>query len=142
MPRGTRSKITVFDAEFATLWFYPDTRILHHKIHKFMPRGAYQQLLTSGLEYLEKHQASKWLSDNSENPIVSQENVRWARAVWARRAMQAGLKYLATVMPEQAMGRIQMREFIQDWKDRGLTLQILRDPDEALDWLESVDSAR
>jgi len=130
---------TLVDNEFVSLWFYPLPRILHHKIYKFLPALAFQELLNTGARHLQKYKATKWLGDNRENPVVSKENHEWARAVWTPRALDAGFKYWATVMPTQAIGRLQLRMFIQEYEDLGVTVQAFDEVDEAFRWLQTVD---
>ena len=130
---------TVFDSDLVSLWFYPLKRILHHRIYKFLPPDAFQELLMAGVQHLEKYKATKWLGDNRDNPVVSKENHDWAREIWAPRALKAGFKYWAAVMPTQAIGRLQLRMFIQEYEALGVTVQAFQEVDEALQWLQAVD---
>ena len=50
----------------------------------------------------------------------------------------AGWKYWAIVMPDKIVGKMNMKRFIEDYSEKGLTIDIFSDPDEALAWLESV----
>lgn len=54
-------KTTIRDNEYATLWYHTELKVVHHKIHKFIPAGIFQDILTAGAETLEKHKATKWL---------------------------------------------------------------------------------
>ena len=134
-------KITIIDNEYASLWFYPESRIVHHQIHKFMRKGLYQELVTAGVECLEKHSATKWLSDNRGNPVVRHQDIHWATTVSLPRAMRAGFKYWAIVMPAKEIGKMQMRELIDELGGRGIAVKAFADPDDAMRWLESVDKA-
>lgn len=130
---------TVIESDWVSLWFYPLTRILHHRIYKFLPPEPFQELLTTGVQHLERYKGTKWLGDNRDNPVVSQENHEWARAVWAPRALKAGFKYWAAIMPTQAIGRLQLRKFIQEYEELGVTAQAFQEVDEGLQWLQAVD---
>ena len=33
---------TIIDSPFATLWYYPDKKIVHHQIHKFVHGEEFQ----------------------------------------------------------------------------------------------------
>jgi hypothetical protein len=137
--KSTPDRVSVVENEFAALWFYPHTRILHSRIHKFMPGTTYQDLLQAGLNYLEKHKASKWLSDNRRSPVVSQDDVRWRSGVWAPRALRAGFKYWAVVMPDKPIGKMQVRLLIEEFGQMGVAVQAFPDVDAAMRWLESAD---
>ena len=134
-------KITIVDTEYASLWFYPETKIVHHKIYKFMAAGLFRQMLTAGAECLEKHHATKWLSDNRGNTVVRQEDIQWGMTVWAPRVVRAGFKYWAIVMPAKAIGKMQMRKLIEEYGQRGVAVQVFPEPDDAMRWLESVDKS-
>jgi hypothetical protein len=111
---------------------------VHHKIYKFMRKGLYRELVTAGLECLEKHSAIKWLSDNRGNTVVRQEDIHWVNTVSVPRAMRAGFKYWAIVMPVKEIGKMQMRALIEELGRRGITVKAFSDPDDAMEWLESV----
>ena len=134
--------LTIFDDEYATLWFHTESRVVHHKIHKFMPDGRFRKLLTAGAEQLKKHKAQKWLSDDRGNAVVRQEDANWARAVWTPRVVRHGFKYWAILMPTKApIWERQMRKLIAEYEQLGVTVQVFSKPDDALKWLESVDKA-
>lgn len=139
MPSITHNKITIVETQLLSLWFYPQTRILHHQLHTFVPAAPFEELLIAGLRYIERQEATKWLSDNSGNSIVPQETAQWARTFWAPRAIAAGFRYWAAVMPVEMVGRMQMRMFIDEYADLGVTVQPFEDVDKALRWLEMVD---
>ena len=139
MSDPARRKITILETQLLSLWFYPQAGILHHQLHTFIPAAAFEELLTAGLDYIERQKATKWLSDNRGNPIVTQETAEWARTVWAPRAIGAGFKYWAAVMPSELLGRMQMRTFIDEYAKLGVTVHPFEDVDKALRWLETVD---
>lgn len=138
MPKATPKKITIVDTEYATLWFYPESGIVHHKIHKFMRKGLYRELVTAGVDCLEKHNATKWLSDNRGNTVVRQEDIAWLNTVSVPRAIRAGFKYWAIVMPAMEIGKMQMRQLVEELGGRGITAKAFSDPDDAMAWLESA----
>lgn len=134
-------KITIIENEYASLWFYPESGIVHHKIHKFMRKGLYQELVTAGVECLEKYSATKWLSDNRANPVVRHQDIDWVNTVSVPRAIRAGFKYWALVMPAKEIGKMQMRELSEELGRQGIAVKAYSDPDHAMEWLELVDRA-
>jgi hypothetical protein len=125
--------------EYATLWYHPGPRVVHHTIHKFIPAGIFQEILTAGAEVLEQNRAAKWLSDDSANPIVRTEDLVWGRTTWGPRVIAAGLKYWAIVPPKQTIGHMQMDQIVKDWSSLGLTIQTFEDATAARAWLAAVD---
>jgi hypothetical protein len=134
-------KITIVDNEYASLWYYPKSKIVHHKIYKFMPTSLFRELLTSGVECIERHRGAKWLSDDRGNTVFRQEDVLWAHTALAPRLARARLKHWAIVMPAKAIGRMQMRPLIEQYGQLGVIVQAFSEPDDAMRWLESVDKA-
>ena len=130
--------ITVIENEDVSLWFHSDAKVVHHKMHRFLAPGVFQQLLTTGAEDLEKYQASKWLSDDRNNTVVRPEDIEWGHKVWFPRAVRAGFKYWAIVMPAKAIGQMQMRKLMEDYGQKGVTVQVFDTVDEGMRWLESV----
>jgi hypothetical protein len=131
--------MTLLENEYATLWFHSEPKIVHHKMHKFLPSDVFRGLLEAGADCLEKHHASRWLSDDRDNPAaVRQEDAQWAETVWSPRVIRAGFKYWAVVMPAQAIGRMQMRKFISDYEQLGVEVRAFESVEDARAWLEST----
>ena len=75
---------TIIDSPFATLWYYPDRKIVHHRIHKFIFGKDFRDLLMAGTEVLRKNQAAKWLSDDRSNSVLAKEDVEFGNPLGAR----------------------------------------------------------
>ena len=55
------------------------------------------------------------------------------------RAVKAGWKYWALVVPEDFMAKVNMKEFVDSYLDQGLKIAVFTDPVEAQKWLEICD---
>ena len=131
-------KQIVYDKEYATLYFYPEPKIVHHVFHKFIYGDEFRQVLEKGLELFQQHGANKWLSDDRKNSALPTEDVNWAMQNWAPRVFQTGWKYWAIIMPDKVVGQMNMNRFMKRYIDQGLKIQVLSDTDEALKWLETA----
>src|SRR5215475_4695951 len=129
------SQITVLDNDYVTLWFYPETKIMHHKFHKFIYGPEFRNVMTSGLEVFKKNGAQKWLSDDRANSALPTEDLMWGLDEWAPQVFEAGWKYWAIVMPDKLAGQLNMNRIMKQYIDRGLTIEVFSDADEALKWL-------
>jgi hypothetical protein len=127
----------IFENGHVTLWYYPETKIIHHKFHKFVSGKNLREPLTAGLELLRKNGAVKWLSDDRENSALPQEDGLWATNEWFPRAVAAGWKFWALVQPQNVIGQMNIKRFVSDYSRRGVTVKVFDDPDDALAWLES-----
>jgi len=131
-------KEVLIDNEYVSLWVYPEARIVHHKIKQTMPPGVFPGLLRAGAEWLVKNRAIKWLSDDTNNVLVSQEDNEWGDKNWAPKVVFAGFRYWAVVMPEDKRGKTQMQRFVEENQERGITVRVFKAVEDALNWLLSV----
>jgi hypothetical protein len=132
------SATTILDNEYATLWFHPEKKIVHHQFHKFIFGEAFRNVLSTGVEVMKKNGAHKWLSDDRNNSAISQEDREWGDSVWTPQVVAAGWKYWAVVLPEKVVGQMSMKHLIEDYSNRGVKVQVFSDPAQALKWLEGV----
>lgn len=133
------STLTVIDGDRVTLWYHPEHRIVHHQFRKYMYGEHFRAVLDRGIELMQEHGANKWLSDDRGNSTLSTEDGEWAMQDWTPRAVAAGWQYWAIVLPERAVGQIDMRKYMTRGEALGIQVQVFTDPILALAWLESVD---
>lgn len=130
-------KTEVIDNEYMSLWYYPALKIVHHKIHKTLPNGMFEEVLSAGAEYMEKYRAKKWLSDDSSLVAISKDDIEFGEKVWSPRVMKAGFRYWAIVMPKNAMGSLQIKRFIKDYSEKSVIIEPCETVEAALEWLSS-----
>ena len=131
------NRLTLFEGERASVWYYPKTKIVHHQFRAFVFGDEFRNVLMKGLEAFEKYGASKWLSDDRGNTAVATEDRDWAETSWTPRVMAAGWKHWALVMPAKMVGQMSMGRAIKMFAERGITVRTFPDPDEAMAWRES-----
>ncbi len=129
---------TLIKNDFVTMVFHEESGIVHHEIHKYVYGEPLRALLTTGTDALEKHRATKWLSDDRKNNALSKEDTEWAMHEWSPRTIAAGWKHWAVVLPEKILGQMNMQRFIDAYAEHGVTVRIFTDPVEARAWLEST----
>jgi hypothetical protein len=127
---------TVLDNEFATMCFYDDKKIVHHKVKKYIHGQKLQELLMKGYEELKKAGGKKWLSDDTLNGALTKEDENWAKANWFPSMIKAGWKYWALVLPAQIIGQMNMKRFVDDYAKAGITVSVFSDSNQAMTWLE------
>jgi hypothetical protein len=133
------STITIFDNEKATLWLHPDSGIVHHKSKtRDISSDDFRNVLNQGCDLMKKNSATKWLGDDRAHGALSPEDAAWAEDDWRPRVLAAGWKYWAIVLPQNVIGHMDMKHFIDDAAKDGVEVQVFWDPGQALAWLESV----
>ena len=133
------STMTIIDNEFATLKYYPETKIVHHVFHKPIFGAAFREVLDEGIELLKKYGAQKWLSDDRQNMALPPDDSEWAKIDWFSRAAEAGWKYWALVVPPyDLMAQQNYNEFIDNVFEQGVRTMVFTEPESALAWLKDV----
>lgn len=126
---------TIYDSPTVTVWYHPDTKIVHHQIHKFVFGKEFHDFLLAGTEAMKKNHAKKWLSDDRANTVLSKEDTEWGQTNWFPQTIQAGWKYWAIVQPEKTLAQLGMEKLVKIYGDAGITAKFFSDPDEAMRWL-------
>ncbi len=128
----------IINKDYMELWYHPASKIVHHKMKKILPDGGHEELLSTGAECMEKHGATKWLSDDSEMVVVREEANKWAEEVWLPRVLKAGFKYWAIVKPNSSVfGNMQITRFAKEYREKGIAAKIFDTVEQAIVWLES-----
>ena len=131
------STLTLFEHEQITVWYHLEKRIIHHQMHQYTYGQAFRDALMAGCEAMKKYRANKWLSDDRNNPVLAQEDRKWATDVWQPQVLEAGWKYWAIVQPEYAVSKLRMIKFAEMYSQLGITAELFSDPEDAMQWLES-----
>ncbi len=126
---------TIIDRANAALWYHTDTKIVHHELRRFVTGTELREILTRGVEVFEQRGACKWLSDDRGNGPLHPDDAAWAVNTWAPRVMAAGWKYWAVVMPRKVLGQMNMRQWIDMYAEKGVTVRAFDAPSEAIEWL-------
>jgi hypothetical protein len=129
--------IKIIEDPNISMWYHPESKILHHQTHQFFCGKPFRDALNKGVEVFQKYGAQKWLSDDRETPALSKEDLEWGDKDWFPRVAQCGWKYWAIVMPEKVVGQLTMKRLADTYNSRGVVTKIFSSPDEAQKWLES-----
>jgi hypothetical protein len=131
-------KITVLDNDYASLWYYPEKKVVHHQWKKYAYGKAFQEVLIKGTEAFEQYGGDKWLSDDRNFGAIHGDDKEWGDANWVPRVIKAGWKYWAMILPEKVIGQMSITRLTKEYSTAlGIEVNIFSDPDEAMRWLES-----
>ena len=128
-------KELLIDNDVASLWYYPDNKIIHHKLKKFIYGENFKNLLITGTEYFEKKGCKKWLSDDRNSSALRKADLDWGEDNWKQRILKAGWKYWAIMMPDLEVGKMTMKALINDFRELGVTVELFNDVELAYKWL-------
>ena len=63
---------------------------------------------------------------------LSPEDTKWSKEVWFPQAVQSGWKFWALVVPQDILGRMNMKEFVDEYYEKGLRIMVFNNPEEAM----------
>jgi len=120
------------------MWYHPENKILHHKIHKYMPEEEVKEFLLIGTKTLQEKGAKKWLSEDRNSKAMNREFFEWGMAVWFPQTIKAGWKFWAIIEPDHVISQIEHKKMAKDYGALGVETRFFNTVEEALAWLESI----
>lgn len=133
------STITVLSNQYFDLLFHQDLKLVHHIYKPAMGSEQIKELLSAGTELMEKHGATKWLSDNRAlTTAFSDEAAQWVNNVWLPRTIKAGWKHWAMVVPQSVISQIDHIKYVESFHNTGVWVTVYTDPEAAMTWIKSV----
>jgi cytosine/adenosine deaminase-related metal-dependent hydrolase len=133
------STTVIYDNQYLNMVYHTDKKIVHHHYYKKLNSEYLRAGLNRGNELLQEHGATKWLSDNREVNAHSPEDTEWINTDWLPRAVAAGWKYWALVVPYDTIARMNMKKFVEAFYEMGVRVMVFEHVGDAMDWLETVD---
>ena len=118
------------------MYFQNLNKIIHHHFKTVAAGDDFRAPLQAGLKLLEEKRATKWLSDDRNNKILSMEDSDWADRSFGIQAMKAGWRAWAMVLPEDRRAQINIERLMQQRKEYGMEIRAFSDVEEALSWLK------
>lgn len=145
--------IQILNTESYELVYHVQDKIVHHTLKPPMddddtrdtlngqPVTKWQKLLTVGTDLLIEHGATKWVADNRvlQKPVNDVDN-EWIQEVWQHRAVAAGWKYWALVVPTSLIGQADMVSYVETNYEKGIWVTVFKSVEEAFEWIRGVDS--
>jgi hypothetical protein len=98
--------------------------------------------MDKGLELLIKNRSSKWLAEMSRRKVHTEEDQRWIVDDWTPRAVAAGLRYTAFVLPTSVIAKMSLKRMTQIVAERSMELGYFDDLEDARRWLSEVGTGK
>ncbi|HKO91258.1 MAG TPA: hypothetical protein VJU61_08910 [Polyangiaceae bacterium] len=134
---GTDTAEVIHQSEWITVWYHPEVKVVHHRLHKAIRGEPFRSALLQGTAVLRQRGATKWLSDNRQVFILPQADQEWADAEWFPQALKAGWKYWAIVRPERAAADLFIRRLAATRSAAGVKTELFTTPEASMEWLTS-----
>jgi hypothetical protein len=136
-PDPIHERRVIFQNDHLTLWYYPELKIVHHQMVHAPTSEEFRELLSRGAETLERFGAIKWLSDDRGNTLLKPQDEEWADTEWLPRALRAGFKFWGIVLPQAAIGKLNLQRIASQHARRGVVSRIETMPYPAFEWLKA-----
>ncbi len=117
------------------LAYLEESETMIHTLKTAVTIEVWQDILTTGLEFLKKHNLTKWISDNRKNGRISDEGADWIHNDWLPRAKEAGWRTWAVVEPENFSSRLNQRMHKSPFLAEGINLAFFPNLRNALEWI-------
>lgn len=134
---ASQDRQIVLKNDHITLWYYPELKIVHHQMVQAPTSKEFRELLDKGAETLERFRAIKWMSDDRGNTLLRPDDEQWADKEWLPRVLRAGFKFWAIVLPEAAIGKLNMQRLAAQHGRHGILSRIESMPGPAFNWLRA-----
>jgi hypothetical protein len=131
----TAEKKVILDNEFATLWCFPEDKIIYHRFKKFAQGDNFRNVLLTGADEFERRKCTKWLSEDVKIGVLDKKDTDWGETNWTPRVVKAGWKQWANIMPERVAGKMRTKNVIEHFKSFGVEVRVFEDPNDAYMWL-------
>lgn len=131
--------ITVFEDANISIWVYPESRIVHHQINRFLYGEPFREALNKGAAAFQRYGARKWLSDDRAQTALAQEDLDWGDNDWFPRVAKMGWKYWAIVKPQKVIGQLSLARLAEKYAAQGVIAKFFPTAGDGRLWLESCE---
>ena len=131
-----------FDSEYAQISWDEKLKCVVAIWKKFAIDEDYQIPMEEGLKLFQQKNTSKWLADTRKFGVVSKSDQEWIDQNWIPKfAQTGGTKYVATVLPENVLGRLALDAMITKAtvQNASIIVKNCGTIEEAKTWLSSQD---
>jgi hypothetical protein len=125
----------VLSTEWATVRYDQTHECVYHTFHKGIGGAPFRETLETGLDVLNTHHLTKWVSDDRLNTAFTPDDIRYACEDWGPRCAACGWKYWALIVPEEIAARGTMVPIVETFYNLGVRVQVFIELDSAFSWI-------
>jgi hypothetical protein len=97
--------------------------------------NEFSELLEAEITALKKHQGSRVLADCRRQKVLNPADQDKANQAWLPRALAAGLKRFAVVVPSSLLAEVNLKSSLDSVPSTVLDVAYFATPEQARDWL-------
>lgn len=130
-----------FDHPSAAVLWEDSDKIVRIQWKSNVESAIFRQALGAGIELITQKQGQRWLADCLKMGPVPVEDTKWATDEWTPRAIAAGVKRLAFVMPQRVVASISVMGYISGPGGEMVNMMYFTDIADARRWLREQRSS-
>jgi hypothetical protein len=129
-----RERLVVHD--HVTMELLREPGVLVNTWTGFLKGDEYRALMDRAIALLAQHGVSKVLADVSQLRPLVPADMSWTTEDWAPRAVAAGMRELAVVLPHNVFAQLSVTRVVESLGDERIVTAQFDDVRNALGWLE------
>ena len=130
-----------------TVWLLPEINTLLTEWKGDVLLEEWIEILSWQLEEIKTRKVSGAIGDTTNLGPTGEDHDRWVQETYLAKIVKAGLKKLAIVLPNDALGEMAMQELIDNMKNNktannsALQINYVKDIEEAVQWMKSKNNS-
>jgi len=107
-------------------------------------RNSLEQVLDLYKKLKKDHQELFWLADTRKFGVMSADDQEWIAREWNPRVYQAGLRYMAFIVPESTFGEISIKKYKEKVATQANSFEtcMFEDVYKAKEWLKQMKKVK
>jgi hypothetical protein len=112
-----------------------EAQLVHVEWDGWADSTEFAALLDAELQALKQHRGSRLLADCRRQRVLNPKDQERANREWLPRALAAGLKRFAIVVPESVVADMNLRDSLEKASAANLEVEYFATVEEAREWL-------
>ncbi|RYZ02088.1 MAG: hypothetical protein EOO73_33265 [Myxococcales bacterium] len=139
--RGYRREL-LFEDQHLKIELVPALSAMINTWSGFLKGDEYRGRMERVLELVSRHGVDRVLADVSRIRSLIAEDRDWTNEVWAPRAVAAGMRAMAVVLPSNVFAQLGVTRVVEKLGDVQMSTAQFDDALDAQRWLESPEASR
>jgi len=127
----------ILDA-LCTVSYDPELECVISTWHGYASSNQFRAICERILETIQKHGATKSISDNREMSIISKPDQDWILSDFMPRLLETGYNASATILPFNHFAKISVEEIVNKINDREIRVRYFTRIIDAKQWIKTI----
>jgi hypothetical protein len=136
----------LYEEKYGVIEYDASVPCITASFNAFMSSEQFRSFLNKGLDFLiEKkkvHPRILWLADTSKHVVQPDSDTKWVAENWNPRALKAGIRHVAFVLPENVFGNASVKRYADnnDKSTDKMVVQMFGDQKSAKEWFKKLEN--